>query len=834
MSATICPSCLSRAFDAGRCAKCSFENKEYKAPRGALQLGSLVGSYRIGVMKSNSRQSQVYTAVHDDTSVPVIIEEFFPGKVAVREQNREEVSLTSGDPGVAERFEQACRMIEASTQKRPLKRIDAVRANNTVYSVFEPVPTASVAAQCEMTADNPYYFRDQNGMPSMTINAMPIPPMPAARSFNPEQFRNPSPVLPTSEDSGFDNGIITENTGSEKKYNRFLIIGIAAALLVIIVIAVLIIGRLSGGSGTDPKETIPAVSADLSGQVEQNTEAGGNAETEQSAEDLHDQGTDDETEQTEILTAEAFAEQLRLVSKTGKETAEGFRLDSDGITFAEEKTEISLPARVKQYSWGEEAGLSLLKRQKDDLYILAGEGENWYKVRVGTKTSTRYGDADDLTLCLVPWGDPGDMDDSSMLRFAPKGGKRVLERLDCLADTLKWTDAEYQLENTDDGVELKVTGRQGDEETEENFDMLAYSPEPVEEFESEEVTSSLTADQLLEQFRLVSETDPESTTKTAKGNKLNKKNEFDSHTKEFKLPAQVERYTRNTEDAKPELFWQENGGEDLYILAENKGIRYRVRIGSRTAMAVYEDEEDLMLCLLLWEDLGDLKQGSKLKFKPENEGEAVLKKLDQDFAGTLDWTGAAFLIENTEEGVSLKVTDNSVNEQEFRMIPVAENEDEPETTTVAGDDSGSSGVILFYPESKTDPDKNDGQGTDAQNSQDSDNPTNEETDHQEEKQQEVTLDAIRTIDKFELNGDYLVIRIRAEKTVKNITVKDQAGREKELQKTVSGLENKYMWKSDQTSNWKQTDSSVTYVITYYFEDGSNHTEKKTLKSNSDK
>ena len=179
MSNNICPSCFSRQFDTGRCGNCGFTAAEYKPERTALPLGSIVGAYRIGLMKFNSRQSQVYTAAHNETSAPVIIEEFFPAKVAGRAQNSNEVSLASDNPETVQRFQQACLLIEASSQKRPLKRIETFRANNTVYSVFEPVGTVSVSAQCEMMSDNPYYFRDQNGMPTMTINTLPIPGMPA-------------------------------------------------------------------------------------------------------------------------------------------------------------------------------------------------------------------------------------------------------------------------------------------------------------------------------------------------------------------------------------------------------------------------------------------------------------------------------------------------------------------------------------------------------------------------------------------------------------------------------------------------------------------------------
>lgn len=240
MSATICPSCLSKSFEAGRCGKCGFTAAEYKPPRTALPLGTVVGSYRIGLMKSNSRQSQVYTAVHTETSAPVIIEEFFPAAMVGRVQGKTEVSLVKEDEDSLQRFQQGCLLLEASAQKRPLKRLESFRANNTVYSVFEPAGTVSVAAQCEMMADNPYYFRDQNGMPMMSINLLTIPPMPKQREYNPEQYKKQAPITQPAEDEDFAGRLITENA-AERKRKKLLVILAGIAAVLVIGVAVLFI-----------------------------------------------------------------------------------------------------------------------------------------------------------------------------------------------------------------------------------------------------------------------------------------------------------------------------------------------------------------------------------------------------------------------------------------------------------------------------------------------------------------------------------------------------------------------------------------------------------------
>lgn len=242
MSATFCPSCLSRQYEAGRCGKCGFAAAEYKPARTALPLGSTVGGYRLGVMKSNSRQSQIYTAVHTETSAPAVIEEFFPAKVAGRSPNSDEVVLSSSETEFVQRFQQGCLLLEASGQKRPLKRTAVIHANNTVYSVFEPAATVSLAAQCEMMADNPYYFRDQDGKPMMTINVLPIPPMPQERKYNGAQVLDKAPITqPSGEGDLLPETLITEAAKPQKKRKILLIAGIILSVLVLAGVALLIV-----------------------------------------------------------------------------------------------------------------------------------------------------------------------------------------------------------------------------------------------------------------------------------------------------------------------------------------------------------------------------------------------------------------------------------------------------------------------------------------------------------------------------------------------------------------------------------------------------------------
>ncbi len=234
MSAQTCPSCLSPAFEAGHCSHCGFNAAEYTAPRTALPLGAVVGKYRIGVMKTSSRQSQIYTGVHTETSAPVIVEEFFPNRAVGRNPGKAEVLPASEDAEALQRIQQACLLIEASSQKRPLERTETLRANNTVYSIFTPAAGATLAVQCEALADNPVLFRDSNGMPQMTINTLAIPPMPEERPFNAEQGKDHKDTSPETVEAGaFDQIPVSEMVMQENRRKLTGWIIAAAAVLLI-------------------------------------------------------------------------------------------------------------------------------------------------------------------------------------------------------------------------------------------------------------------------------------------------------------------------------------------------------------------------------------------------------------------------------------------------------------------------------------------------------------------------------------------------------------------------------------------------------------------------
>ena len=366
VGSNLCPSCFSRQYEAGRCGKCGFTGAEYKPERTALPLGSIVCSYRIGLMKSNSRQSQVYTAAHNETSTPVIIEEFFPAKVAGRAPNTEEVILAVTDPELTQRFQQACLLIESSTQRRPLKRIETFRANNTVYSVFEPAGTVSTAVQCEMMADNPYYFRDQNGKPMMTINALPIPDMPMERAYDADRYKNEGPNTQAADEKDRHPQTVIEEATNRKRKQKYIRIGcIAAALVVLITATAVVLSNRDRRTENNPAEqTIlpdvvqtpepaPAVpdATTGSGADMEPTEAGSNSEekvpTEEEKETAEEAEIPDEDGKDTPEEAEVPAEEKKDSSEGAEPPAEEKKDSPEGAEIpVEEKRESSKGAEA--------------------------------------------------------------------------------------------------------------------------------------------------------------------------------------------------------------------------------------------------------------------------------------------------------------------------------------------------------------------------------------------------------------------------------------------------------------------------------------------------------
>ena len=590
MSATICPSCLSRSFDAGRCGKCGFVSGEYTAARTALPLGSLVGSYRIGVMKSNSRQSQIYTAVHNETSVPVIIEEFFPAKVAGRAQNAEEVTLASADPEVMKRFQQGCLLIEASAQKRPLKRIDTVRANNTVYSIFEPVTTVNAATQCEMMADNPYYFRDQNGMPQMTINTLPIPPMPAERKYTAEQYLNRRPITqPSEETDHFSGSVITEGAEAENKRKKGLIIGIIAAAVVLLALGVLIVTHFLGGRGG---------------------------------------GTEQTTEPT-ITVTEPVDETV------GPDESAAPQTETVDVTTTPEKAED-----------GQE-------KQNDDSQISGTGGR---------------GQMQDNGVIV---NEPGVEGETEKKAVGPDGHP--------IEDTNKESGNQAGDNNEDSkAAEDWKVKEEADESTgSTNGNETTVTEAPAAETDTGTVNNT---EDFLKQLVLISRSGKE----MISGRKYTG-NGFTVNPRDIRLPVGLKMHTY-TEKGKKEqttsLFWTNQGKKEeenqLFALVGSGDDWYKVQVGLRTRLnetsCEYSDDKDLMICLKLWENVGNTPEGALMTFVPENGG-AILELLDNDLTTALKQDGQTFTLEENG-GETILIISKGSTKTTLKLEPLDKEETE--------------------------------------------------------------------------------------------------------------------------------------------------------------
>ena len=259
MSAQICPSCLSQKLDQGRCQSCGFNRADYWPAQQALPLDTMIGKYRIGVLKAVSRQSQVYTGIDIQASTPVLIEEFLPAKTAGRHPDDPRVLLAKNDAQNQQRFQQACRLLEESRQNRPLRKVAVLRANNTVYSVFAPMPNVPVDAQCEALADNPVFFRNEGNQPLMTINALAIPPMPRERPFSTDVKEIPQPA--PSQAPQVVSEVPAERAPKPKRRWLKPVLISAAAVLVLALGCVLLLSMLTHRNASDAPVPTMQVSA---------------------------------------------------------------------------------------------------------------------------------------------------------------------------------------------------------------------------------------------------------------------------------------------------------------------------------------------------------------------------------------------------------------------------------------------------------------------------------------------------------------------------------------------------------------------------------------------
>ena len=173
-----CPNCMSELTDR-KCSKCGYPLVELASIKEALPVGTILSNrYELGNALGKSYQSIAYIAYDEKRSESVILLEFFPKSVVGR--NGSEVTIRTN----RDLFVEACRGFLTSDQVQPLTMLDSFAQNNTVYRVYRlNKHSARAMEEAETLLDNPILFRNSDGKPLMSVNALAIPPLPKMRQW---------------------------------------------------------------------------------------------------------------------------------------------------------------------------------------------------------------------------------------------------------------------------------------------------------------------------------------------------------------------------------------------------------------------------------------------------------------------------------------------------------------------------------------------------------------------------------------------------------------------------------------------------------------------------
>ena len=177
-----CPQCM-QDWNGSQCQACGYEKGRSSKVFVALPSGMrLNGRYRLGNALSESRQAVAYAAWDEASNRAVLLEEFYPKSNATRAESgqvisKRSVSLFEHARGI---FSQA----NLQTDKN-LNCTDSFMAGGTAWRVYLPLPGVSLHEQAEALLDKPILFRDNQDRILMTINALPMPELPAKRGFMP-------------------------------------------------------------------------------------------------------------------------------------------------------------------------------------------------------------------------------------------------------------------------------------------------------------------------------------------------------------------------------------------------------------------------------------------------------------------------------------------------------------------------------------------------------------------------------------------------------------------------------------------------------------------------
>ena len=172
-----CPECMACVDGKDVCPKCG--NSDFSQPQQvphALPAQFLLqGRYTVGLALEKSRQAICYIGFDEEENAPVLLEEFFPQAVAER---KGEAVCPKKE---SENYQRATALFSQSKKQGGAGFLRSFAANGTVYRVYGlPSDIDDPEKTAEALLDDPILFHS-NGKAEMTINCLPIPPIPAPR-----------------------------------------------------------------------------------------------------------------------------------------------------------------------------------------------------------------------------------------------------------------------------------------------------------------------------------------------------------------------------------------------------------------------------------------------------------------------------------------------------------------------------------------------------------------------------------------------------------------------------------------------------------------------------
>ena len=188
MALKYCPRCMRTQADPLRCDQCGFTAETYEAPQYALPVGTEVGPCTIGIVLGISRQAICYSAMDTRTGDPVLLEELFP-TAAVKREGKNAVQ-SNPEARWAEAVERFAGAKETDRKNDPIL---VIRENQTAYRVYPAKAEQNQTPEdmADALLDHPIRFRDEQGKPLFSINALPIPPLPAETKYTGGSDRKP-------------------------------------------------------------------------------------------------------------------------------------------------------------------------------------------------------------------------------------------------------------------------------------------------------------------------------------------------------------------------------------------------------------------------------------------------------------------------------------------------------------------------------------------------------------------------------------------------------------------------------------------------------------------